>query len=493
MGFILYTKVRANNVIVDGGDAGLPESVSEKLTTVNNAIVEIVRAMPIEENLVTWLPAGYVTDGTVDYSAYLTEMLDEGVKRVHIPADFTFNAGTTSFTIPSTVVLDMHPTSAWRYNGTGVALTIEGAAIGSADEFRGGHHSLGTIHRNAYTTNPEWATGVDTSSVGLRVKNVKMNTIFIAGMRNFYRGIQLASDEDNCVFNTFELGYIRNCMRGVSATNNGAGGANSNVFTGGEIRVDSAYQAYAGGVKLVEWSGAEQNANIFYGVGLEASGSTMKIIDSNSPFNQFIGVRTEGAGAASITFGALATSNLVVTTSALAFGSTIVSDGGGASSANVVRGTVGEFGRYGGFDHSLGQLRIGNAYGVESGFISYIGANRLRYYTNDGGHRFDGLVYFDTPQDLLTSATPTVRRNVVNFSFSGATTVTNFAGLIDAAALGGRFVGLATNGNCTIENNANIITGTGGNVTMTSGRLYEFVGINGVWYMSRLPAGDGTD
>ena len=121
--------------------------------------------------------------------------------------------------------------------------------------------------------------------------------------------------------------------------------------------------------------------------------------------------------------------------------------------------------------------------GVNQGRSQYAACKGYQYATAEfSGVGFEGSG-FTTASSVqqaasLTTIPDTTNSNVIRFVDAAANTVTNFKG-----GWNGKVIYLrATTANTTIANNGTIVTSTGANVSLATGKIYTFIYDNGVWY-----------
>lgn len=130
-------------------------------------------------------------------------------------------------------------------------------------------------------------------------------------------------------------------------------------------------------------------------------------------------------------------------------------------------------------------FQVNNSTGPERDYIlanNIATGNNIADFTVLSGIDNDGAPYSPNAQTFTAAdATPNITNSYI-WRTADTTTYTDFDG---AKGDGHEFVIKADHA-ATVTNNANIVTGTGGNVVLASGRAYKFVSVSGVWYMNTM-------
>ena len=130
-----------------------------------------------------------------------------GVARVQVAAG-TYNLGTTGLTIPKGVDFVCDDQAYLIYSGTGAAILVDNwSELNTGRPGDGtGYVRIGRLRRASLG----WASGSDTSSIGVKLLNVNWSRIDVVECMNFWTGVQLVGDAYGTAYNNFYLGRITN-------------------------------------------------------------------------------------------------------------------------------------------------------------------------------------------------------------------------------------------------------------------------------------------
>jgi hypothetical protein len=464
-----------------------------------------------------------VTDDTAAIQAAV-DAADPKTQTVVIPCGAYATAGT--ITVSGKVSLVMADNAEIVYSGSGVAVQIEGAI--DATRFR--RHVLRV--RKATIA---WHTGADSTSVGVRLRNVNHSDVALNLVEGFHKGLDLVGENAGTSYNTIRIGQVRNNKIGVTHTalpSYPSGWANGNTFIGGAIRIDTAYAGVAGSVLF---EGASMNGSTLLGVNMEGT-APEKTLTLAASHNLVLGCRFEDGPQIHLT--AASSSNLIIGGYGnLGPDSRVALNPAGANlfldegQNNVILGgrglkLSGDGGTYGGDALALeGLTSISNVilrgqYGVTQKVYSRLTAGGVLSLYDSPGDSIEGgainpvLVLDGTSDSISTgkpdgSVVPTpiftawdetrtdVKKalvanggrfasvvtsvsgstfsvapgNVFKLTQGGATTVTGFTG----ATTGQQIVVIAGDGNSTIQNNVVLKLSGSTNWAMPSGAVLTLV------------------
>lgn len=224
--------------------------------------------------------------GATDVSSKLQAAIDVARGEVVIsePGDYRIDTGIE---VPNDVQLRMLSGTMLVYYGSGVGLLFEGGASESTVHE---HHIR--IKRNTV----EWFNGGgDTTSVGVKIRNVDWNHFYLHGVENFYKGVEILGDDNGSTANSLYLGRIRNNKKGLVFSSLNSGWANQNFVCGGAIRIDNAYASpVETGSRLIEVVETGNNST-FMNINLEG-GSPELNVEVGVPYFSFIDCRYEQIG-----------------------------------------------------------------------------------------------------------------------------------------------------------------------------------------------------
>lgn len=247
-----------------------------------------------------------IADDTAAINAAAAAVQSAGGGDLHIPPGQYLISAT--IVIPTLVSLKADNSAVFFTSTafTGTAVRITGAVSsggGVTATAIGRFHVLPTVRKGSTGGAPVWSSGSDTTSIGVEMYEVNLDTFYIPAIQNFYEGLVLRPAAGNVFYNTFNLGRIINNYRGISFYSTATPtGSNQNTFIGGTIRIDGVYTSVANTTHLY-MPGAETNGNTFVGVNLEgtgAGGPPDRIIFCQSQNNVWLNARFEGAKANSI-------------------------------------------------------------------------------------------------------------------------------------------------------------------------------------------------
>jgi hypothetical protein len=226
---------------------------------------------------------GAVGDGVADDTAAIQAALNAGSATANVVATGGTFRTTGTLTVPKAVSFVMSDAAEIVYEGTGAAVLLDGDGLPS---FR--KHALRV--RKATLA---WSTGADTTSVGVRAKNVNHSEFDIIGIQGFHKGLELYGDGGGTCYNDFRIGKIVNNKLGVTHTAIAppAGWTNGNTFRSGAVRLDGTYAGIAGTIG-VDFTAA--NGSQLLGVNLEGS-AVEKTLVIGSDHNVILGCRFEDA------------------------------------------------------------------------------------------------------------------------------------------------------------------------------------------------------
>lgn len=269
-------------VDLDTGQLKLGNGVSNWLTLPYLISEDAVKASYLPIEVVSAGVNGVVGDGiTVDAAAIqvLNDRATANDTQLYIgPGDF--NLGTDTLRITASLV--MHPLARLLYSGLGIAVLID-----SADGIEG--------YVRVEKTNLSWDTGVDLTSIGVRVKNTSGARLAFRS-RGFSVGVEMYGDGAGTAYNVIDLREVRENKRCLvfTATDTESTGimgwANANEFRGW-LRISSGYGSYAG-TRLIDLS-TTGNGNTFLGVTLEGVMPEKTLVVKNTD-NIFLNCRWEG-------------------------------------------------------------------------------------------------------------------------------------------------------------------------------------------------------
>lgn len=232
-------------------------------------------------------------DGSGDETSAIQAVIDQcesdGGGTVYQP--ITCAISGSGLTIPETVNYVQEGGVELVYTGTGVAVTFLG--------LRGGICTL-AVRRASIT----WQTGVDTSSVGIRITNSEDTLFTIPHVYGFHWGIDflgnanLTAGSDAGTQVQVLLGRVYDNKIGLKFRGDSNAGdvgyANALVIQGGHIRITNASN-YAGSryIDLSEYEvGTGGNGITFIGTNVEGLAPEKNVEIGNS-FNRFINCRWE--------------------------------------------------------------------------------------------------------------------------------------------------------------------------------------------------------
>lgn len=211
-----------------------------------------------------------VTDDSTAIQAAMTAAGSSGT--VLFPPG-TYNIGTTGLTTTGSVW--MLPGASISYSGTGTALLVNNT---DRCEF------IVDIRRSSVT----WHTGVDTTSVGLRLLNTDYARVR-ATCQNFNIGIDMRGEDSGTSYGVLDCINVTNNKIGLRFSKSGTGWANQWEVRG-QIRIDSTYTGIAGS-RYIDMSTAGNNIT-FINMTLEANTPEVTAYIA-SPYNAFINCRFE--------------------------------------------------------------------------------------------------------------------------------------------------------------------------------------------------------
>lgn len=239
-----------------------------------------------------YLPAGYVTDGSVDYTTELQAAVDAATA-----AGLPIRGCPGTFKIGSTLTLTC--------NGDLSMMTIAaaGASVSPAVQIGASNDYLFNVTlrlpsvTNTSKTTTGW-TGFDTS-VGVEMKAVYSSRIYAKEIRGFGVGLFLSAlDGKGCVYNEIYPGTLVDNKINLKLYPVDDGWVNENVFIGGRLTHSSAEGVQVSGTKQI-YMGIDDtsstnppNNNLFVKPSVE--GDTPEYhLDIQGAFNQFVAPRLE--------------------------------------------------------------------------------------------------------------------------------------------------------------------------------------------------------
>jgi len=247
----------------------------------------------------------YVKGDGTDEGAALNAALEDVQSKgqgLHFPAGVVVTTSQT-ITVGPNIPIHMDAGSAIIYTGTGIGVDINAWSFSSPNRLMG----RGVLRVRRSTTN--WDSGVDTTSIGIRLRNAQFCDFRIPEVAGFETGLLLQGDGDGCCYNDISLGDIVDNKRCIRFQGVNSGWANQNTFHGGAVRHNSGFASYVG-TMLIDMSTTGNN-NTFIGTSLEGaySQTTASILYSN---NVFLNCRYELNAAGSFKFLSSADSNQVI-------------------------------------------------------------------------------------------------------------------------------------------------------------------------------------
>lgn len=202
-----------------------------------------------------------------------------------------------TFTIKSKVVFrgpcDLGNVTLSATGITGVAVECStGSATNPTDRVIGLNATLPKVI-NASKSTTGWAqTGVS-GSIGIRVVNLYSSFIEMPTIEGFETGLQLTAYSNGHYYNTYQVGRINNCKRGIQfVAGDGSGFVNSNRLFGGDIRFDSGEGTSVSGVRCILVDTASFDDNTFTGISIEGNAPEYHIEDSGL-YNRYDNLRYE--------------------------------------------------------------------------------------------------------------------------------------------------------------------------------------------------------
>lgn len=339
--------------------------------------------------------------------------------------DGAYDIGATTIAIPAGVGFRAAAGATVTSTATGTAFEITGS------EYLGGRQiRLPNIRRATLG----WFAGSDTSSVGVQVRGIQFDQVFLHEVSGFYKGLEIkAVAGSNAVCNTIHLGRIINCHFGLFFDEHRTGvsaelrGANQNTFIGGSIRIDTSYRK--AGPCLVQMGVVESNGNTFLGVNLEGAAGGVKAIHCNSINNSWIGCRYEGNAAATIEFAAAAVNNRVIggnhsATGPVAWDPMVANAGFG----NRFDWSDGLGSKHIEWDFNTGQILFGNGTAAPAFPVAGYGTNRLQIGSAAMlGTRHFGYLWAEEVEQTSGTTVPNNCQHI-NLNYASPATITGMAG-----------------------------------------------------------------
>lgn len=229
-------------------------------------------------------PANGADPDDTAFAAMLTALGTRGRGRI-TPGTYRLE---TPLTVPKGVHWDQDPAADILWAGDNVtALTIDGGTI--AHDGRDGHEALIRLRR----ASPYPWTTTDTTSVGVKFRNVNHSRYRVEEVIGFETGVLVEGDAYGVVGNEFSLGYLVNNKRGLVLSQINGGWTNQNLFKIGSIRIDSGHPT--AGTRWV-MTGLD-NCNQFFNMNLEGGTVNVeKAVECGGKWDIWFNCRWEGLG-----------------------------------------------------------------------------------------------------------------------------------------------------------------------------------------------------
>lgn len=284
--------------------AGTQAAASDStLSTVTSTGTTTARALGIRfAEIANAKDFGALGNGvTSDYTA-LAAALSGAYQSIYIGPG-TYPIGSTGLVIPATIQsFVMHPEAVITYTGTGAAITIaENAGL------------LGEFVLRVKKTAADWdiatGTGLDTTSIGVKVLNVAFAKITVSVAQNFAVGLQMLSTGTGTQFNQVTVIDLLNNKVGLQLVKTGAGYVNQNQFYGGSINITSEHTVRASGTRYIDIQ--HGNTNTFFGTSVQNDMAEFSLRCADSG-NIFINLRYEANQANAVHFAATAANNQII-------------------------------------------------------------------------------------------------------------------------------------------------------------------------------------
>lgn len=262
----------------DQGDDGLmaPASGAETIAGTDNT-----KAVT-PASLAAWTPVidvrryGAKGDGTTNDSAAIQAALDAAgtpQKTIYFPPG-NYLLGTTGVVAHSSV--QMAPSATLLYTGTGTCFTLDST------------HRVNVVV-NAQRNPIAWHTGVDTSSIGIRIRNSDFVRLS-AKVFNFNVGIDMQGDQTGTSYGVTDCLNVRDNMIGFRCSKIGTGWANQHEVRG-QIRISSGPTSGVAGSRYVDLTGAGNNTT-FINLSFEYNAPEF-LADITVPYVTFLNCRYE--------------------------------------------------------------------------------------------------------------------------------------------------------------------------------------------------------
>jgi hypothetical protein len=234
-------------------------------------------------------------DGTTNDVAAFVAAVSTGAN-VYVPAG-TYNFGTFSLTIPSTVrQFDMVPSASILYSGSGTAVTISG--IGQITAPMQMDYRI-----NVKRASTDWPSGSDTTSVGVSAVNINHYDLHVSAS-GFHDGFELVGNGNGSTENNIYPGNFQDNMISYQHRIVGSGWTNQNKIFGGEFRINTANCPGGlpiAGTKYILLNSGSDNMNVFFSPDLEGA-CVERTFDVYSGVNFLYAPRLEGNVANSLYF-----------------------------------------------------------------------------------------------------------------------------------------------------------------------------------------------
>ena len=368
----------------------------------------------------------------------------------------TYNVNS-GFVLPANVGIHADAKTLLRFGDTGTAFEVRNTID---FEMRGRELTFPAMKRGTSSV-PLWYSGTDTTSIGIKIVGLVYAKLYIPAVMNFNTGVLFDAAAQNIVCNTVTLGRINNNRTGLHLAGTPTYGANQNIFTGGTIRIDSAYTAP--GCTKILMTGVESNGNTFVGVNLEASASELAI-KCDSVSNVWVNCRFEAGHTIPgfVTFTSTAHANLIFAGAGnheiAGAWSTMVSDAGSGNTyqfANALSSkklTI-DF-------RSDAVIKIGNGTSAPAYVIGPYGTNRARFgFDGSPGYRHFGAAMQE--RVIQTSGSTLGVGQHFQLNYASPTTITNVNGSLNDRTIASVASLVDLNGNVTLLHTASPAEGAG--------------------------------
>ena len=304
--------VATNSCVPQGGTASNPAGPSFALNFANSTVDAFqadpsITVDPVAHafgspivNGVKNPGLGLDNTGVTDVHAEIQTAINAGQTDFYFPAG-TYNVGTVGITIPATILrFEMSPAATLLYSGTGTCAAITGTGAANV------HGPIQPrIQIQCKRATLDWASGTDTTSVGISCTNCYHVELRWAAQQ-FRNGLELiGSGANGSAENQIFVGNVQDNMVAYQHLSVSGGYINQNKIFGGEFRISSGTTCPGGtpiaGTKYILMGPGSDNMNVFYSPDLEGS-CVERTIDGYNGGNFWYEPRFEGNVANSLYF-----------------------------------------------------------------------------------------------------------------------------------------------------------------------------------------------